>query len=399
MARLLIPSGRAMFLPVPPSLVKTRYDISAPLCAQNFRKIPIFLLNFALSNLYVKLESRKKSISSLVEAILKYVVPIAVSVGLCWLLFRDFDFSEMWRLIATECDFRWIGLMLVISVFSHIARAMRWQIQLKALGVNAPLFYVVLSIFGTYAVNLIFPRLGEVWRTGYIARRQNAPFATVFGSMVADRLADTFTVLLLLIVTLLVASESLDAYLSQSGAFYDTIHAAVTSPLAWGLVAAAILFAWWIFAVKSSNKVIVKLQQMARQLWDGFAVVAKMPGKFRWIMLTVVVWGCYFVQFYVAFYSFPFTAGLIARHGVMPALVGFVFSSIAMGVPSNGGIGPWQWAVIFALGIYGLDGERAGAFANLVLGSNTLLVIALGLFTFITIALSKKNKNKISENK
>ena len=41
------------------------------------------------------------------------------------------------------------------------------------------------SIFGTYAVNLVFPRLGEVWRTGYIAQRQKAPFTTVFGSMVA----------------------------------------------------------------------------------------------------------------------------------------------------------------------------------------------------------------------
>ena len=334
---------------------------------------------------------KQRGVKVFLEMLLKYGVPLVISVGLCWLLFRDFDFREMWRLIATECNYWWIVAMMAVSILSHIARAMRWQIQLRALGVNPPLFYIVLSIFGTYAVNLVFPRLGEVWRTGYIAKRQAAPFATVFGSMVADRLADTITVLLLLIFTFFVASDSLDAYLSQSGALYDTVRSIIFSPIAWGLVAAAVVALWWIFTVKTSNKVICRLQNAVKGLWEGFAVVVKMPGRLRWLAFTFLIWGCYFLQFYLSFYSFPFTAGLLDKYGIMPALVGFVLSSIAMGVPSNGGIGPWQWAVIFALGIYGLDGERAGAFANLVLGSTTLLVIALGLFTFITIALSKRN--------
>ena len=69
-----------------------------------------------------------------------------------------------------------------------------------------------------------------------------------------------------------------------------------------------------------------------------------------------------------------------------------------MGVPSNGGIGPWQWAVIFALGIYGVGATQAGAFGNLVLGSQTLLLIALGIFTFIAIALDKKKIKKHTEH-
>lgn len=335
-----------------------------------------------------------------VELLLKYGVPLIISAGLCWLLFRDLDLHQMWQLIVSECDYRWILLMMVISILSHIVRAMRWQIQLKALGVNAPLFAIVLSIFGTYAVNLVFPRLGEIWRTGYIAGRQNAPFATVFGSMVADRLADTVTVALLLIFTLFVASGSLDAYLSQSGALYDTLRGVATSPVVWGITAACIAALCWIFSTESNNRTVRRIREGVRGLWEGFAVVARMRGRGRWLLLTFGIWGCYFMQFYVSFYSFPFTSALLAKDGIMPALVGFVLSSIAMGVPSNGGIGPWQWAVIFALGIYGLDAERAGAFANLVLGSNTLLIIGLGLFTFITIAVSKRKnrQNKSSNN-
>ena len=68
-----------------------------------------------------------------------------------------------------------------------------------------------------------------------------------------------------------------------------------------------------------------------------------------------------------------------------------------MGVPSNGGIGPWQWAVIFALGIYGVGRAPASAFANLVLGCNTLLLIVLGIITFIGIAADRKRKPSLKQ--
>ena len=122
-----------------------------------------------------------------------------------------------------------------------------------------------------------------------------------------------------------------------------------------------------------------------------------MPGKGKWLLLTLGIWTCYFLQLYVSFYAFPFTAALLAEYGVPAALVTFVLGSLAMGVPSNGGIGPWQWAVIFALGIYGLPKAEAGAFANLSLGTTTLLTIALGIFTFAAIAFDKRRFTRHTE--
>ena len=98
-----------------------------------------------------------------------------------------------------------------------------------------------------------------------------------------------------------------------------------------------------------------------------------------------------FFQLYIAFFAFAFTTDIINTYGILAVLVTFVLSSLAMGVPSNGGIGPWQWSVIVALSMYGLAQEPATAFANLVMGCQTLLLIALGLFTFGCIALTKNN--------
>lgn len=329
--------------------------------------------------------------TSLARTIMKYLVPLFFTVGLCWGLFHSINFSEMMEIITTQCNFSWMILVIIISIFSHVFRAMRWRIQLRALGITPPLYVLIYSIFGTYAVNFVLPRLGEVWRTSYIANRQHAPFSTVFGSMVADRLSDTVTVFLLLMATFVLASSTLLSYLRQSQATYDAIVGLATSPWVWLTAAVIVALCIWFFTRKPvEGSMVWRLRQFVRGLWEGFAVIASMPGKGRWLLLTVMIWGCYYLQMYFAFYAFPFTAEVLHSHGALAALVVFVISSISMAVPSNGGIGPWQWAVIFGLGIYGVDRVSAGAFANLVMGTQTALTIVLGLITFAGIALDRK---------
>ncbi|MBO5271886.1 MAG: flippase-like domain-containing protein [Muribaculaceae bacterium] len=327
----------------------------------------------------------------MLKKLLQYGVPLIISIGLCYLLFTGIDFNEMIETIRNECNFWWIGLALFISLFSHLFRAMRWRIQLRALNINAPLVPLVYSIFGTYAVNLVFPRLGEVWRTTYISQRQNASFTAVFGSMVADRMADTVTVLVLTLSTFLLASGAITQYLAQNTALYEKVIALISSPWLWVAFVAFIALTWWILAKKRDNKIVAKIIEFAKGLWVGFAAIAKMKGKGQWLILTFAIWGCYFIQLFVAFFAFKETSAVVENHGIIAVLVCFVFSSIAMGVPSNGGIGPWQWAVIFGLSIYGLPTNGISlAFANLVLGSQTILLIILGIYTFAAIALEKR---------
>lgn len=339
----------------------------------------------------------KKQAKSLRGAV-KYIIPFVVSVGLCYLLFTDIDFGQMMDIIRNECDFRWIALALCISIVSFVCRAYRWRIQLRALGIDPPVSALILSIFGTYSVNLVFPRLGEIWRTGYIAQRQKAPFTTVFGSMVADRLADTVTVLLLTVVTFGLASGAIMNFLEANMDSYRSILVSLTSPWLWGSAIIIIAVFWILMTRRTSVGWLVKVQNVFRELWQGFAVIVKMKGKGQWLLWTVGIWGCFFTQLYVCFFSFPFTAGVVADNGALAVLVTFVLSSISMGVPSNGGIGPWQWSVIFGLSIYGVARPDAAAFANIVLGTQTLMLIVLGIFTFAAIALDRKKAARRIKN-
>ena len=62
----------------------------------------------------------------------------------------------------------------------------------------------------------------------------------------------------------------------------------------------------------------------------------------------------------------------------------------ATGLPVQGGIGPWHFAVIAGLSYYGITGNEAGAFAFVAHGSQMLLVVLIGIYAFISMACDKK---------
>ncbi|MBO4870870.1 MAG: flippase-like domain-containing protein [Muribaculaceae bacterium] len=332
----------------------------------------------------------KKIVSSLI----KYGIPILISVGLAWFLYKNVDLEAIKQSLSEDVNYWWFLPVIVISTFSHIFRAMRWRLQLRTIGVNAPLHAIICSIFGTYFVNLLFPRLGEVWRSGYIAQREKASFSQVLGSMVADRLSDTVTVLIITIFTFLMAQDAFLKFLAQKeGGTSVSILVMAGVGVAFVLGVALLV---WLYRTRSTNHIIMKLQSIVHDLWDGLASIARMDGKWWFLLYTVLIWGCYYMQLYVASKAFSFTAEL----GWLPILVLFVLSSIGMAVPSNGGLGPWQFTIIFGLTLYGVGAfppsvpydAQASAFAWLVWGVQTLLLIVLGIYAFTYIALDRKKK-------
>ncbi|MCH5218666.1 MAG: flippase-like domain-containing protein [Muribaculaceae bacterium] len=332
---------------------------------------------------------------------LRYLLPLALTVALVWYMFHKVDFSSMMAILREGVDYWWILLAMGISVFSHVARAARWRLQLRSLGIDAPFMALCCSIFGCYALNLVFPRLGEVWRCTYISRREKAPFTTVLGSMVSDRLTDTASVLLLTALTFIVANGAIRAFLARYPVGQDFL-ALVENPWLWTAVALFVALVVCAFRLGRHTPVVRKLLQWLGELWAGFATLWHMKGRLRFALLTVAIWGCFFVQLYVAFFAFPFTRALCAEPGLAlgltPCLVAFVLSSIGMAIPSNGGLGPWNIAIMFGLAIYGVSDAEGTAFSMLQWSGQTVMLILLGIFTMIYISVSKP-KNSLPHDR
>ncbi|MDE6217919.1 MAG: flippase-like domain-containing protein, partial [Muribaculaceae bacterium] len=116
--------------------------------------------------------SRKSRAWKILSHIIDYGVPLAISVLLVVWLFKKVDFHEMMQVIHDGCNFWWVFLMMAITTISHMIRGVRWGIQLRGAGVpRMPFLMECVPIFGAYALNLVFPFLGEAWRCVYISDR------------------------------------------------------------------------------------------------------------------------------------------------------------------------------------------------------------------------------------
>ena len=128
--------------------------------------------------------------------VLKVAVPLSISAGLVVWLFHKVDIDKVKSIIEQGVDYRYIAAMMAITVLSHIIRGVRWGIQLRAAGIpRIPAVAESVSIFGAYALNLVFPYLGEAWRCVYIARRENCKLSTVVGTDLGDRASDAVMIL------------------------------------------------------------------------------------------------------------------------------------------------------------------------------------------------------------
>lgn len=325
--------------------------------------------------------------------ILKYVVPVIIGVGLIYILYNGVDLEAAKSTLVNDVNYWWFVPVICVSIMSHVFRALRWRLQLRAIDVKTPLHPIVNSIFGTYAVNLVFPRLGEVWRCGYIAQREKASFTQVVGSMVADRLSDTVTVLALTVCTFFLAQDAFYSFLDTYPQVKEGLVGMVTSWKMWAVAVVGLVALVWLFTSKTENKLVLKVKDMVKGLWDGFAAILHMEGKWWFLLYTVCIWGCYFFQLYIAAQAFTYTCDL----SMLAILVLFVLSSIGMGIPTNGGLGAWHMAIIFGLSLYGVGtfsathpDTQASAFAMLVWGIQTLLLIVLGIYAYVCIMLEKK---------
>lgn len=343
----------------------------------------------------------KSNYKAILSKFVKYGLPTLLSVGLCYVLFRDINLREMYDFIVSECDFSWILASMVLGALSFWIRGMRWRIQLKALGLNPPASVMYYSIAGTYAVNLVLPRLGELWRCEYIGRRQKAPFVSVLGSMVSERLADTLTVFLMLLATIIWAGSAIDSFVEEYPDMFDKLSHIATSPLTYIVIVAFVAAVWLFFRFNRHRNWVMKLRKQLHELLGGFTSIFHIRKAWLWLLLTVLLWGTYLTQMILCFEAFAPTRGYMEMHGPLIALVSFVLASLSMAIPSNGGIGPYQMAVGFGIQCFmadSLSSAQCYSFATLVLGAQTLVIIVCGLVSFGGIALDNRRQSRLAVN-
>lgn len=315
---------------------------------------------------------------------MRAIVSLGLSAGLIIWLFHKVNFHHVKTIIDEGFNFWWIAAMMVVNTLSHMIRGVRWGLQLRAAGV--PRMSVTaesVSIFGAYALNLLFPWLGEAWRCVYVSKRENVKLATVVGTDFGDRISDAVVIALLIALSLILVRPELVKFVDQYSLGENLVRT-LSSWKLWVIVGAVVVSSAFILYFFRNTRAIQSFMLGAKRIWDGFKVIFTMKGRWMYVVYTFGIWICYFLQYYLCLFAFPFMKELIYGpgmcYGLLPGLVMFVFGSCSMGVPSNGGLGPWNIAVMFALSLYGLNEAAGTAFSLVVWSFQNIAQVALGLF-------------------
>lgn len=323
---------------------------------------------------------------SLFNLLIKIVLPLVLGVLILYFLFRNNDFNEIWAILK---DANWGILLfsLLFGLLGNTVRGYRWKLLIEPLGYTPKVSNLVFAIYGNYAVNFAIPRAGEVWRCGIIAKEEKIPFTKLIGTMILDRVLDTLMVALITSFAFLINMQFFISYVKANEAAFDSILDILSSPLLYIGLLLAVIFTVAIFKFFKENFIIKKIKELVNSFWKDLKDIWRMKQKVRLILYSFMIWGSYFLYFYITFYAFDFTENL----GITAGLIAFALSSVSMAIPTNGGMGPWHAAVIASLVLYNVASAQADAFAFGVFAMQSLWVILCGLFGIAALAIKNRN--------
>ena len=318
---------------------------------------------------------------------LRIFIPLILGIIILYFLYRQTNFHELWRDIK-GANWGILSFSLIFGLMGNVFRGIRWKLIINPLGYYPKTSHVVYAVLGSYAVNFAIPRAGEFWRCGMVSKKEKIPLKKLIGTILIDRVFDMVMVGLFLLA----------AFVCNVNVFYKkrelfNLPAWLTSPGFYIGLALTALICVAILVVLKNNRIVKKIRNFLIEIWKDMVKVWYMKEKKRFLIYTFAIWISYFFYFFITFYAFDFTANL----GIAAGLFVFAISSISMSIPSNGGLGPWQAAVVFGLCAYMVDITQAKAFATAVFAFQSIWLVACGLFGIVMLSV-KKEKQTIFEN-
>jgi len=324
------------------------------------------------------------------KKILKIGLPIVIGVVLIWFQFKDIEKEEFEAIKKAfqEANYYWILLSVCLGILSHVSRAIRWSYTLKPLGYSPPFYNRFFAVMVGYLMNMLVPRMGEVSRAMVVLKTDDVPFDKGFGTIVAERIADFLVLLSFIIVVVWIQFDSLYELYAED---LNKINPWKFIILAGACVAIAIF--GWMYIKNSTNTFTSKIRSFVIGIFEGVKSIIIMKDKWKFIFHTFFIWGMYYGMFWLATLCFPETTGVSAK-GVITA---FVVGGLSI-VFTNGGLGAYPLGVAKIMVLYGILEVYGVSFGWMVWTSQTIMILLLGITSFILIPIFNKDVDNSGEN-
>lgn len=327
----------------------------------------------------------------MLKSIIKYLISSLLAAGL---LYWAFSKSELhWNdLLITfqQADYNWVVVSIVISLLSHLLRALRWEQLLAAMTYQPGTLRTFSAVLIGYFANFLVPRLGEVSRCGSLQKTAGIPFEESFGTVITERIVDLLSLIVLVGITFLFEWEPLQKSL------FPTLHlpsgTLIITASILGLIALGIFWKFKDFLQKVGAD--SKLGKMILGWVAGIGSIRHLESPVKFIGYSAGIWFCYYVSTYTLFLAFPISENL----GMSAALTVLVMGTFGMATPTQGGIGAYHSLVASAFVFYSLTYKDGFMLATFFHGTQMITLLLLGGFSFILTLFLPKISSRVEQN-
>ena len=320
----------------------------------------------------------------------KIALPLVLGGAILFWMYRDFDFEHIEKVLAEEMNWSWMLLSFPFGILAQMFRGWRWKQTLEPIGESPRKATAIHAVFLSYAASLVVPRIGEFTRCGVLRRYDGVSFAKALGTVVTERAIDTLLMGVLALLTLLMQMDVFTTFFTRTGTSVDAvIHKFSTMGYVVTAICGVAVLLLLHFLLRKLS-LYNKVKATVGGIWQGIISLRAVNNIPLFVFYTLGIWVSYFLHYYLTFFCFDFTAAL----GLECALVTFVVGSIAVIVPTPNGAGPWHFAVKTMLILYGVADVNALYFVLIVHTVQTMLVVALGVYSWVALAFTKIHKKK-----
>ena len=327
-------------------------------------------------------------------SVIQYLFFLLIGLVLLWLVLRKIELKD----VATEIKaarYEWLIFSIILGVFSHIARAMRWNILIRSMGYKTDTQMTFYAVMVGYLANTAFPRLGEVTRCGVLSKKKGIPFNALFGTVISERVFDMIILVLIILAVILFQLSMLSEFVNKYILSYLTgIANRNNLILAIVLLIVVIVLPLVLFRIFftriSEHHIYNKVRDFLKGLLDGVRTIMRIRQKWSFLGLTLVIWALYTLMTYTAFFALEATSGL----NFLDAITVMSLGSLGMVAPVPGGIGAYQFVVKAILTeIYLVPSEPAVSYSIILWAAQSIMIIVLGALSYYILVFKKSKKS------
>jgi uncharacterized protein (TIRG00374 family) len=338
-----------------------------------------------------------------IKGVLRFLLFLGIGAGLFWLAFRNLDLSKMVEQFRSA-HYIYIFLGLLVGLFSHFMRGLRWKLLIQPLGYNVPVRNSFIAVLIGYMVNFAIPRMGEVSRCVILNRSEKIPLNKLIGTVFIERIVDTITLLIIIIITFIAEYQRLKdliydylytPFMTKSSGI-DVTLIIIIGLIILAFIIAAILIIRLIKNKSADNKLMAKIHSLLSGFYAGIKTIKTMDRKWEFILYSILIWTGYWMMTYVVFFAFDLTAQL----GLLAGLAVLAIGSLGIVFPSPGGMGSFHFAAILALSFYHPVGVSdvdwknvSGLYAIINHESQMFLLIAAGAVAYMFFVINQRKHN------